>query len=74
MEHIKNILPRVHNKLLEQQADMYAWDKMTNYITDLYDIYENIDYYQDPAEQQAAIEVYNKAYKDYLEKYSLENN
>ena len=74
MEHIKDILPRVHNKLLEQSADVYAWDKYVEYLSDLHDNDEGIDYSQDPTEQEAALEVYKEAYQYYLDKYSLKNN
>lgn len=74
MEHIKDILPRVRKKLLEKCADMYAWDKYVEYLSNLHDDYEDIDYSQDPAEQEAALEVYKEAYQYYIDKYSLENN
>lgn len=63
-----------NNKLLEQRADMYAWDKYVEYLSDLHDNYEDIDYMNDPIEQEAALEVYKEAYQSYLDKHSLEHN
>ena len=52
MEHIKDILPRVHKDLMDK-VEQQAYEKMIEYIQDIG------DYYEDPAEKQAANEVYD---------------
>ena len=52
MEHIKDILPRVHKDLMDK-VEQQAYEKMIDYIQDIG------DYYEDPAEKQAANEVYD---------------
>lgn len=52
MENIKNILPRVHKDLMDK-VEQQAYEKMIEYIQDIG------DYYEDPAEKQAANEVYD---------------
>ena len=72
METNKDTQLSSYNELLEQRADMYAWDKYVEYLEDLYDIYEGINYGNDPGEREAAEEVYKEAYKEYLDKHSSE--
>ena len=60
MENIKDILPRVH-KDLKDKAEQLAYEKMIEYIQDIG------DYYEDPAEKQAANEVYD-SYMSNLDK------
>ena len=60
MEHIKDILPRVHKDLMDK-AEQLAYEKMIEYIQDIG------DYYEDPAEKQAANEVYD-SYMSNLDK------
>ena len=60
MEHIKDILPRVH-KDLKDKVEQLAYEKMIEYIQDIG------DYYEDPAEKQAANEVYD-SYMSNLDK------
>lgn len=57
MEHIKDILPRVHKDLKDKVAQL-AYEKMIEYIQDIG------DYYEDPAEKQAANEVYDSYISD----------
>ena len=57
MEHIKDILPRVHKDLMDK-AEQLAYEKMIEYIQDIG------DYYEDPAEKQAANEVYDSYMSD----------
>ena len=52
MEHIKDILPRVHKDLMDK-VEQQSYEKMIEYIQDIG------DYYEDPAEKQAANEVYD---------------
>ena len=52
MENIKDILPRVHKDLMDK-VEQQAYEKMIEYIQDIG------DYYEDPAEKQAANEVYD---------------
>lgn len=66
MEHIKDILPRVHKDLMDK-VEQQAYDKMTEYIQDIG------DYYKDPAEKQAANEIYNSYMSD-VESYGVRNN
>lgn len=66
MEHIKDILPRVHKDLMDK-VEQLAYDKMTEYIQDIG------SYYQDPAEKQAAREIYDSYMSD-LESYGVTNN
>ena len=44
MEHIKDILPRVHKDLMDK-VEQQAYEKMIEYIQDIG------DYYEDPAEK-----------------------
>ena len=60
MEHIKDILPRVHKDLMDK-VEQQAYEKMIEYIQDIG------DYYEDPAEKQAANEVYD-SYMSNLDK------
>ena len=60
MENIKDILPRVHKDLMDK-AEQLAYEKMIEYIQDIG------DYYEDPAEKQAANEVYD-SYMSNLDK------
>lgn len=60
MENIKDILPRVH-KDLKDKVEQLAYEKMIEYIQDIG------DYYEDPAEKQAANEVYD-SYMSNLDK------
>ena len=60
MEHIKDILPRVHKDLMDK-VEQLAYEKMIEYIQDIG------DYYEDPAEKQAANEVYD-SYMSNLDK------
>lgn len=60
MENIKDILPRVHKDLMDK-VEQQAYDKMIEYIQDIG------DYYEDPAEKQAANEVYD-SYMSNLDK------
>ena len=60
MEHIKDILPRVHKDLMDK-VEQQAYEKMIEYIQDI------SDYYEDPAEKQAANEVYD-SYMSNLDK------
>ena len=57
MEHIKDILPRVHKDLMDK-VEQQAYEKMIEYIQDIG------DYYEDPAEKQAANEVYDSYMSD----------
>ena len=57
MENIKDILPRVH-KDLKDKVEQQAYEKMIEYIQDIG------DYYEDPAEKQAANEVYDSYMSD----------
>ena len=66
MEHIKDILPRVHKDLMDK-VEQQAYEKMIEYIQDIG------DYYEDPAEKQAANEVYDSYMSD-LENYGVTNN
>ena len=52
MENIKDILPRVHEDIMDK-VEQQAYEKMIEYIQDIG------DYYEDPAEKQAANEVYD---------------
>ena len=60
MENIKDILPRVHKDLMDK-VEQQAYEKMIEYIQDIG------DYYEDPAEKQAANEVYD-SYMSNLDK------
>ena len=60
MEHIKDILPTVHKDLVDK-VEQQAYEKMIEYIQDIG------DYYEDPAEKQAANEVYD-SYMSNLDK------
>lgn len=57
MENIKDILPRVHKDLMDK-VEQQAYEKMIEYIQDIG------DYYEDPAEKQAA----NVVYDSYMSK------
>ena len=57
MENIKDILPRVHKDLMDK-VEQQAYEKMIEYIQDIG------DYYEDPAEKQAANEVYDSYMSD----------
>lgn len=59
MENIKDILPRVH-KDLKDKVEQLAYEKMIEYIQDIG------DYYEDPAEKQAANEVYDSYMNDLI--------
>ena len=65
MENIKDILPKVHKDLMDK-VEQLAYEKMIEYIQDIG------DYYEDPAEKQAANEVYDSYMSDLIIK-ALDN-
>ena len=54
---------------IEERADMYAYDEMIEYEQRVGDFYM-----QDPAEQDAANQVYEEAYKKKLEELKAKQN